>query len=129
MSTNLPPRVLCVDDDQESCVILSVLLKQLSIEAQSVGNGPDALVLARREHFDLYLIDTWIPGTDGIDLCRMLRVLDPLKPIVFYSGATETGIQDLARAAGANAYVFKPRFDELFETIARLVFVETALAA
>jgi CheY-like chemotaxis protein len=129
MPTDLPPRVLCIDDDQDSCLMLTALLKQLSIEAMSVGNGTDALDLARREHFDLYLIDTWIPGTDGIELCRTLRALDPKIPIIFYSGDTQIRIRELARKAGANAYVFKPRFDELFQRIAHYVFPDTALAA
>jgi DNA-binding response OmpR family regulator len=107
--------------------MLSILLKEVSIDVRSIGNGPEALVLACREPFDLYLIDTWIPGTDGIALCRLLRSLDPVKPIVFYSGATANSIQELATEAGASAYVVKPSLDELVATIARLVYVEPVL--
>jgi len=43
-------------------------------------------LLAQSAQFDLYLIDNWMAGTTGIDLCIRLREIDSYTPILFFSG-------------------------------------------
>ena len=53
--------------------MLSVLLKFWRIETKGVGTATQALSLIEAEHFDLYLLDTWLPDLDGVELCRWMR--------------------------------------------------------
>ena len=80
-------KVLCVDDDEDSRVMLTTLLKLALIDAKAVGTGAEALSSIRAEHFDLYLLDAWLPDLDGFELCRRMRDFDPDTPILFFSGA------------------------------------------
>jgi DNA-binding response OmpR family regulator len=66
------------------------------------------LAKAESDGFDLYLLDNWISGDSGIELCRQLRSLRPGIPIVFYSGVDQESDKAAAMRAGAQAYLVKP---------------------
>jgi CheY-like chemotaxis protein len=60
-------RVLCVDDDEDSRVMLTTLLKLALIEAKAVGTAAQALSSIQTERFDLYLLDARLPDLDGFE--------------------------------------------------------------
>ena len=115
------PRVLCVDDDEDSRVMLITLLRLALIEAKAVGTAAQALSLMQRERFDLYLLDGWLPGLDGFELCRQMRAFDQHTPILFFSGAAYEADKKRGIEAGANAYLVKPDVDGLVRSIRQLV--------
>lgn len=116
-------RILCVEDDLDSCDMLRVLLHEYEVvTANTVGEG---LTMARAERFDLYLLDSKYPDGSGVELCRQLRLFDAQTPIIFHSGMEgESDIRD-AMNAGAQAYLIKPiGIDELEGNIERLLAPE-----
>jgi DNA-binding response OmpR family regulator len=115
------PRVLCVDDDEDSRVMLITLLKHALIEAKAVGTAGQALSLIQRESFDLYSLDAWLPGLDGFELCRQMRARDPQLPILFFSGAAHESDRQRGIEAGADDYVIKPDIQGLVRSITQLV--------
>lgn len=129
MSANPSPRVLCVDDDQDSREMLSLILKFWRIETKAVGTAAQALSSIQAESFDLYLLDAWLPDLDGFELCRRLRNFDPHTPILFFSGAAYEADKKRGIEAGANAYVIKPDIDGLLGSINHFVSpAESAVA-
>ncbi len=76
------PRVLCVDDDEDSRVMLTTLLRVALIEAKAVGTAAQALSLIQTERFDLYLLDSRLPDLNGFELCRRMRAFDLHTPIL-----------------------------------------------
>ena len=121
MPSNTQSRVLCVDDDEDACEMLSVLMKTYDIDATCARSASDAWPLIKTECFDLYLLDGWLPQIDGFEFCRQIRKVDSKTPIVFYSGAAYEADKQKGIAAGANAYVIKPDIDGLIETIEDLI--------
>ena len=121
MQSNPRPRVLCVDDDEDSREMLTELLKLALIEAKTVGTAVQALSSIQTERFDLYVLDAWLPEIDGFELCRRMRDSDRHTPILFFSGAAQETDRKKGIDAGANAYVVKPEIHSLIETIAQLV--------
>ena len=117
----MPPKarlkVLCVDDDEDSRVMLTALLKLALIEAKAVGTGAEALSSIQAESFDLYMLDARLPDVDGFELCRRLRASEPRTPILFFSGAAFETDKKKGIEAGANAYVIKPDLDGLVSSI------------
>jgi DNA-binding response OmpR family regulator len=120
MSSNPRPRLLFVDDDRDSCEMLSMLLDHSRIETKTVASGKEALHLMQAERFDLYLLDVWLPDFDGFELCQRMRTIDPHTPIVFFSGAAYIEDHYKGLAAGATAYVSKPDIDVLLQTIGQI---------
>ena len=107
----MPPhsrRVLCVDDDEDTRTMLCGLLGLIDCEAATAATAAEALGLIARGRFDLYLLDNWLPGGSGVDLCRKIRESDPSTPIVFYSGAGLESERAEALTAGAQVYLVKP---------------------
>jgi CheY-like chemotaxis protein len=117
-----PKRILCVDDDPDTCSMLCALLGLIGCQTSSAGTAQEALGLIAAGRFDLYLLDNWLPGGGGVELCRLLRDSDPSTPIVFYSGAALESEREEALAAGAQAYLVKPGDVALLvETVRRLL--------
>lgn len=114
-------RVLYVDDDRDSFEMLRVMLAMSQIEVDSAGRIDDALALAASERFDLYMLDTDLPDGNGLNLCRTLRAVDPMVPVLFYSGSAHPDEIELGKAAGAAGYITKPNSDKLAETIVKIV--------
>ena len=121
MPSNLLARVLCVDDDEDSRMMLITLLKYALIEAKAVGTAAQAMSSIQTERFDLYLLDSRLPDLDGFDLCRRIRDFDPETPILFFSGAACDADKERGIEAGANAYVIKPDLDGLLGSIKQFV--------
>jgi two-component system response regulator HydG len=115
-------RILCVDDHEDSCKMMKVLLEMWNYEVTLAGTGADGLRLAQSEHFDLYLLDAWLPEVSGFELCEHICGVPGHAPVLFISGAVYKSDQQRGLQAGAVAYLTKPLdFDILEITLARLL--------
>ena len=114
--------VLYVEDDEDTRELVTYVLAKSHYKVIAAANGDDALMLARTNDFDLYVIDNWMSGGSGIDLCKKLREFDTRTPILFYSGAAYESDKQQAFAAGAQGYLIKPAGpDELIAEVIRIV--------
>jgi CheY-like chemotaxis protein len=119
MSFNPRHRLLCVDGNADCFEMVSELLKSSEIDSESATTAAQALSMARAKHFDIYLLEAWLPNLDGFELCRQLRTSDPDTPIVFFSAAAYDADKKRAIQAGANEYVSKPDIDALLQSISK----------
>ncbi len=102
------PRVLVTEDDPDTCDLIELLLTNEGYEVVCTTSPAEALLLARTKPFDLYLLDNWIPGTSGPDLCKLLREINDQIPVLFYSGAAFEKERIEALKCGAQGYLVKP---------------------
>lgn len=117
-----PNRILCVEDDENTCQMMKVLLGMWNYEVVLAKTAADGFRLAQSERFDLCLLDTSLPDESGFELCRQICELDGHAPIVFISGNAYEADKKRGLQAGALVYLTKPvNFDFLEETMARLV--------
>jgi CheY-like chemotaxis protein len=114
-------RILCVDDDEDTRDMMRVLLDDYGYEAVIAASVSDALESARSGGLALCILDQWLTESNGIELCQQIRAFDSNTPIMFYSGAAYKADIDKGLAAGAQAYLVKPDFDQLKPTIDRLI--------
>lgn len=119
---SLVPQILYTEDDPDTRELVSFVLTISHCKVTLADRDEAALLLAQANEFDLYLIDNWIPGGSGIDLCKKLREFDSSTPILFYSGAAYESDKQEAFASGAQGYLTKPvDNDELVEEVFRLI--------
>jgi DNA-binding response OmpR family regulator len=117
-----PNRILCVEDDEDSSLMMKVLLGMWNYEVVLAPTAADGFRLAQSERFDLCLLDTSLPDESGVKLCERICELDGHAPIVFISGHAYETDKTRGLQAGALAYLTKPvDFDLLEETMARLI--------
>jgi two-component system, sensor histidine kinase ChiS len=113
-------RILLVEDEEDEKELAVVTLAEyMLICARDFDEG---FRFACQEEFDLYILDNWLPGRSGVELCRAVREFNPDTPVLFYSAAAyERDIQEGLRA-GAQAYLTKPASpNELRRTVAQLI--------
>ena len=114
--------VLHIEDDDDTRELVTYVLAGINYRVIGAANGDDALMLARTNDFDLYVIANWMSGGSGIDLCKKLREFDTRTPILFYSGAAFESDKQQAFAAGAQGYLIKPAGPEdLIAEVIRIV--------
>ena len=115
-------RILCTEDDVDTRELIDLVLTQGGYEVVCSANNVQAIALAKTEHFDLYLVDNWMPGLSGTELTEKLRQFDLKTPILFYSGAAYEADREAARRSGAQGYLVKPADgSQLIAEVARLI--------
>lgn len=115
-------RILCVDDDRDTCEMITVLLNQAGYEVQHALSVADGLTKARQGGFDLMLLDWIFEDGTGLDLCRQIRAFDSRTPILFYTGENDASAIRAALSSGAQGYLIKPvAVDSLLHAISGYV--------
>ena len=102
------PRVLYIEDHEDTRELVTLVLEQRCFEIVTGSTIESGIALAVSQQFDLYLLDSWLPDGSGLDLCRRIREFDKATPILFYSAAAYEIDRDLAIRCGAQAYLVKP---------------------
>ena len=116
--------ILCVEDNRDAREMLKVMLKDAepAWDVRTAENSAEALDSDAKNHFDLYVLDIWLPGLDGIGLCRRLRDRGRTAPIIFFSAMVQPHDRDYVLAAGADAFLVKPAdLENFIPTVRRLL--------
>ena len=103
-----PLRVLYIEDHEDTRDLVTLVLMEKNYEVVSGATIESGVALAGSQHFDLYLLDSWLPDGSGLELCKQIREFDKATPILFYSAAAYATDQDAAMNSGAQAYLTKP---------------------
>ena len=114
-------RILCVDDDEDTCTMLTAFLGHAGFEVVSAQSTAEALNLAQKTGFDLYLLDLWLKGEGKIELFKQIREFDHKTPIVIYSADARLATQEKLKEKNVQAFLTKPKgLDVLVKTINQL---------
>ena len=101
---------LLVEDDPDIQRVVRLALRRAEIDVSVVETGEAALAAVSAHPPDIILLDSMMPGLDGVDTCARLKA-DPATrdiPVIFLSAKSQDA--DVARglAAGAVGYITKP---------------------
>ena len=102
--------VLVVDDEEDILELVSYNLAKEGYEVECVGTGEAALEAARARLPDLVILDLMLPGTDGLEVCKLLKS-DPRTaaiPVVMLTARGEEADVVTGLELGADDYVTKP---------------------
>lgn len=100
-------RILVVDDDVALAEMIGIVLEAEGFAIATCSDGSGALAAFHASNPDLILLDLMLPGIDGIEVCRQIR-LESDVPIVMLTARTETSDVVAGLEAGADDYVAKP---------------------
>lgn len=112
--------ILLVDDEPDFVETMTKRFRIRKIPVAAAANGQDALKLLEQREFDVAILDVRMPGMDGLELLRRIRVKHPLTEVIMLTGhaSLETGMQGMS--LGAFDYVLKPAdFDDLLDKVRR----------
>ena len=106
-----PLKILLVEDNQLNQRFALALLKKSKHEVDVAENGSYAVDAARRNDYDVILMDAQMPEMDGVEAIRRIRAFDDPKrdvPIVMLTAHAMAGDRERYMEAGADDYVAKP---------------------
>lgn len=114
-------KILVADDDQAILDVMKLMLEDAGYEVETSMNGE---TVYKMDHNlpDLLLLDIWMSGTDGCDICRYVKAQKDTQkiPIIMFS-ANKDG-EKIAKEAGAEGFIAKPfEMDHLLSTIQSMV--------
>jgi DNA-binding response OmpR family regulator len=101
-------RVLLVDDSERLQRSLSLALKKRGYAVDVIGDGKEAVWLARENPYDVILLDIMLPGMDGLTVLRTLRDKQIDAPILMLTAKGDLNDRVAGLEAGADDYLPKP---------------------
>lgn len=106
--------VLVIDDDVVACEHAKLVLGQVGIKCDTAMSGEEGLEMiklrhARREPYNLILVDWKMPEMDGIETTRQIRdLIGPESAIIILTSFNWDDVIDEAKSAGVDTFVPKP---------------------
>jgi len=101
-------KILVVEDEPYIALGLKSDLALEGYEVEVASDGETAVDRARKEPFDLILLDVMLPGKDGFAVCRELRHDGVTTPIIMLTAKSQEAEKVLGLELGADDYVTKP---------------------
>ncbi|HEY0487281.1 MAG TPA: diguanylate cyclase [Mycobacteriales bacterium] len=103
-------RILAVDDDAVSRVVVQAMVTSLGHDCILAANGREAWALLRETPVDVVISDRVMPDMDGLELCRLIReeLTSGYTYVVLASGLHEPAQAREGMLAGADDYLSKP---------------------
>jgi len=117
--------ILVVEDYDDVRQILRVLLESENYRVLEAASGPEALEVLQEERPDLILMDVSLPGFDGMEAIRRIRLLDGFQntPIIVLTAYTGRSTYETALSVGGNYFRAKPiDFDELVALLKEIFY-------
>ena len=110
LRSDLPGKILIVDDNQDSRELVVKILKTRGYQTIEAVDGEEALEKAVAERPDLVLMDRSLPKIDGYEVTRRLKDQEEFKdiPIVALTAHAMRGDREKALEAGCEGYISKP---------------------
>ena len=98
---------MVADDDPGIIDSLKIMLEEFDFEVETTMNG-NTVYDIKNELPDLILLDLWISGMDGRDICTHLKSQEATKHIAIIIVSANKDTEHIARACGADDFLLKP---------------------
>ena len=111
-------RILVVEDDIKIATFIKKGLQEESYSVDVTHNGDEAIYLAQVNPYDIILLDIMLPGSNGMDVCKVLREKNIITPIIMLTARNRLEDKIDGLDSGADDYLTKPfAFEELLARI------------
>ena len=110
LSKRIPLRILVAEDNGVNRKVVLAMLNRFGYDADIALNGHEALAAARRQQYDLVLMDIQMPEMDGLDATRAILALGSAAPPRIIGLSANAMAEDVQAAmqAGMKGYLAKP---------------------
>jgi len=103
-----PTNILLVDDEKDFVEVLAMRLEEAGEKVTPAYDGQMCLDILEKNQIDVVILDIKMPGMDGIQTLKTIKIIYPLVEVILLTGhgTTETAIQGMKM--GAFDYLQKP---------------------
>ena len=116
-------KIVIVDDDVAILDSLGTMLDFEGFEVNTFMRGSEIFRLIETENKpNLILLDMWLYGEDGRDICKQLKSNERTKNIPVIIMSASRGLENTALQSGANAFIAKPfEIDDVVNKLHQLI--------
>jgi CheY-like chemotaxis protein len=107
-------KALVVDDDALVCKVLTSIVGKVRCDCDSALSAEEALGLIEKNRYDVILTDYRMPGMNGIELIRKIRVISPHSIVILITSCMD---DEVAGCSGADIYIQKPFYVDAVKEI------------
>ena len=100
--------IMIVEDDISILMGLKDNLVAEGYTVSTADNGKEGFELAKENDFDLLLLDVMLPGMNGFEICKKIKLEKPLKPIIMLTARSSEMDKIAGLDYGADDYITKP---------------------
>ena len=102
--------ILVAEDDRDIAELIAHYVERSGWTPHTVASGDDALASARKQPFDVVILDVMLPGMSGLEVCRALRADTKTNaiPIIMVTARAEETDRIIGLDIGADDYLAKP---------------------
>ena len=104
--------ILAIDDNEDIRQLVTFILEDAGFKVLSCSNGDEGLNLAESEQPDLILLDSMMPGINGLEVLARLRRNEEQRvnavPVLMLTAKSSHEDQEIALILGASSYLVKP---------------------
>ena len=100
--------ILIIEDDISIVDLVEIHLKDIHCNATKAYTGDDGLKLAKKNSYDLIILDIMLPDIDGIEVCKQIRMEKNFTPIMMLTARSEEIDKIIGLETGADDYLTKP---------------------
>jgi len=100
--------IIIVEDDISILMGLKDNLISEGYTVKTADNGKDGFIMASENDFDLLLLDVMLPGMNGFEICKKIKLKKPLKPIIMLTARSSEMDKIAGLDYGADDYITKP---------------------
>jgi DNA-binding response OmpR family regulator len=101
-------RILIIEDNRDLADVVALHLKDLPATVDVAEDGRHGLAVARKQPYDLLILDLMLPGLEGLEICRVLRASESYQPILMLTARSSETDRVLGLEMGADDYLTKP---------------------
>jgi len=108
MLESMEKKILVVEDQPDIADLIAMHLRDLGHRVDCVHDGPGGFDAARAGRYDLVVLDVMLPGRDGLDIVRGLRMERVTTPVLMLTARSSEIDRVLGLELGADDYLTKP---------------------
>jgi two-component system OmpR family response regulator len=102
------PRLLVVDDEPNIAELMRIWFEPVGWDVATAESGPEGVARAADRQPDAVVLDLMLPGYDGLEVLRRIRLLHPAVAVVLSTARDSEEDRAAGLAAGADDYLVKP---------------------
>ncbi len=107
-SPRVAASVLVIDDDEAVCELFRETLEEAGHNVIAAGDSGAGLKLATEKDFNLVFLDLKMPGMDGAEVFKRIRVAKPNLPVTIITGFSDSDLMFSAMESGPFGVMKKP---------------------
>jgi len=101
-------KVLIIEDDQDIANLISIHLSDMEFDVDTSLDGKGGLLKALNNIYKIIILDVRLPGMDGLEICKKLRLEKNQTPILIVTSKSEEIDKIIGLEIGADDYLTKP---------------------